>query len=282
MGLMTFMARRFVAGRTADAAMRAVRRLNERKICATLDILGEDVTDRDEANRAAADYIALLERIAQEKVDSNVSVKLTMMGLEIDKAFCLDNVRRVVAAAARLGNFVRVDIEGSNVTQATLDIVHAVFAESPNIGAAVQSYLYRTEADVVALNKAGITTRLCKGAYREPREVAFQDKRDVNANYSKLMRMLLEGNPYCAVATHDTKLINECKALVAGNGMGRDQFEFQMLYGIRSALQRTLAAEGYRVRCYVPFGTHWLPYFMRRLRERRANVLFVLKNLFRR
>jgi len=282
MGLMTFMARRFVAGRTADAAMRAVRRLNERKICATLDILGEDVTDRDEANRAAADYIALLERIAQEKVDSNVSVKLTMMGLEIDKAFCLDNVRRVVAAAARLGNFVRVDMEGSNVTQATLDVVHAAFAKSPNIGAAVQSYLYRTEADVVALNKAGIKTRLCKGAYREPREVAFQDKRDVNANYSKLMRMLLEDNPYCAVATHDTKLINECKALVAGNGMGRDQFEFQMLYGIRSALQRTLAAEGYRVRCYVPFGTHWLPYFMRRLRERRANVLFVLKNLCRR
>jgi len=282
MGLLTFMARRFVAGRTAETAIRAVRRLNEQKICATMDILGEDVTDRDEATRAADDYVALLERIAQEKVDSNVSVKLTMMGLEIDRAFCIDNVRRVVAAAARFGNFVRVDIEGSNVTQATLDIVHAVFAESPHIGAAIQSYLYRSEEDVKALNEAGIGTRLCKGAYREPKEVAFQNKRDVNANYSKLMRMLLEGNSYCAIATHDTKLISECKELVARNGMSRDQFEFQMLYGIRNALQRKLAAEGYRVRCYVPFGTHWLPYFLRRLRERRANVYFVLKNLFRR
>jgi proline dehydrogenase len=282
MGLLTLMARRFVAGKTVDTAMRAVRKLNEQKICTTLDILGEDVTDRDEATRAADDYVALLERIGQEKVDSNVSVKLTMMGLEIDKTFCLDNVRRVVAAAARLGNFVRVDIEGSNVTQATLDVVHAVFAESPNIGAAIQSYLYRSEDDVKALNAAAIGTRLCKGAYREPKEVAFQDKRDVNRNYSKLMRLLLDGNPYTAIATHDTKLINECKQLVAQNGISHDQFEFQMLYGIRNALQRKLAAEGYRVRCYVPFGTHWLPYFMRRLRERRANVLFVLKNLFRR
>jgi len=282
MGLLTLMARRFVAGKTADTAVRAVRKLNEQKICTTLDILGEDVTDRDEATRAADAYIALLERIAQEGVDSNVSVKLTMMGLEIDKALCLDNVRRVVAAAARLGNFVRVDMEGSNVTQATLDVVHAVFAGSPNIGAVIQSYLYRSEDDVKALSAAGIRTRLCKGAYKEPKKVAFQDKRDVNANYSKLMRMLLENGPYPAIATHDTKLINECKRLVAQNGMSMDQFEFQMLYGIRSALQRTLAAEGYRVRCYVPFGTHWLPYFMRRLRERRENVLFVLKNLFRR
>ena len=146
----------------------------------------------------------------------------------------------------------------------------------------IQSYLYRSEDDIKALNKAGIGTRLCKGAYREPKEVAFQDKREVNASYSKLMRLLLESGPSPAIATHDTKLINECKELVARNGMSQDRFEFQMLYGIRSALQRKLAAEGYRVRCYVPFGTHWLPYFMRRLRERRANVLFVLKNLFRR
>jgi proline dehydrogenase len=282
MGLLTLMARRFVAGKTADSAMRAVRKLNEQKICTTLDILGEDVTDRAEATRAADDYIGLLERIAQEKVDSNVSVKLTMMGLEIDKAFCLDNVRRVVAAASRLGNFVRVDMEGSNVTQATLDVVHAIFAESSNVGAVIQSYLYRSEDDIKALNKAGIRTRLCKGAYREPKSVAFQDKREVNANYRKLMHMLLERGPCPAIATHDTKLIAECKELVARNGIGKDQFEFQMLYGIRNALQRKLAGEGYRVRCYVPFGTHWLPYFMRRLRERRANVLFVLKNLFRR
>ena len=282
MGVLTLMARRFVAGKTADAAMRAIRRLNEQQISTTLDILGEDVTDRDEATRAADAYIALVDRIAQEGVDSNVSVKLTMMGLEIDKQFCLDNVRRVLQAAARHNNFVRVDMEGSTVTQATLDIVHALFAESPNVGAVIQSYLHRSEKDVKALNAAGICTRLCKGAYREPKEVAFQDKRDVNRSYSKLMRMLLEGGTYPAIATHDTKLINECKELVAKNGIGKDRFEFQMLFGIRNALQRQLAADGYRVRCYVPFGTHWLPYFLRRLRERRANVMFVLKNLFRR
>ena len=282
MGLLTLMARRFVAGKTADAAMRAVRGLNEQGICTTLDILGEDVTERNEATRAADAYIALLERIAQEGVDSNVSVKLTMMGLEIDKQFCLDNVRRILQAAARHKNFVRVDMEGSNVTQATLDVVHALFAESANVGAVIQSYLYRSEEDVKALNAAGIRTRLCKGAYREPKKVAFQNKRDVNRNYSKLMGMLLEGGPYPAIATHDTKLINECKELVARNGIGKDRFEFQMLFGIRNALQRRLAADGYRVRCYVPFGTHWLPYFLRRMRERRANVMFVLKNLFRR
>lgn len=282
MGLLTLMARRFVAGKTADAAMRAVRRLNEFSISTTLDILGEDVTERAEATRAADDYIALLELISKEGVDSNVSVKLTMMGLEIDKGFCLENVRRVATAAAELGNWVRIDMEGSAVTQATLDVVHALFAERPNVGAVIQSYLYRSEDDVKALNAAGIKVRLCKGAYREPKEVAFQDKREVNASYSTLMRLLLEQGTDPAIATHDTKLINECKTLVARNGMSKDQFEFQMLYGIRSALQRDLAAEGYRVRCYVPFGTHWLPYFLRRLRERRANVLFVLKNLFRR
>jgi proline dehydrogenase len=282
MGLLTLMARRFVAGKTADAAMAAVRKLNAQKIRTTLDILGEDVTDRDEATRAADDYIALLKLIAEEGVDSNVSVKLTMMGLEIDRDFCLDNVRRVVDAAAELDNWVRVDMEGSPVTQATLDIVHALFAESPNVGAVIQSYLYRSEDDIKALNAAGIKVRLCKGAYKEPKTVAFQDKREVNANYSKLMHLLLEQGTDPAIATHDTKLINECKALVARNGMSKDQFEFQMLYGIRSALQRALAAEGYRVRCYVPFGTHWLPYFLRRLRERRANVFFVVKNLFRR
>jgi proline dehydrogenase len=282
MGLLTLMARRFVAGKTADAAMTAVRKLNALKICTTLDILGEDVTERAEATKAADDYIALLGRIAKEGVDSNVSVKLTMMGLEIDRDFCLDNVRRVVDAAAELGNWVRVDMEGSAVTQATLDVVHALHAESPNVGAVIQSYLYRSEDDVKALNAAGIKVRLCKGAYREPKEVAFQDKRDVNRNYSKLMRLLLEQGTDPAIATHDTKLIAECKQLVSRNGMRKDQFEFQMLYGIRNALQRTLAAEGHRVRCYVPFGTHWLPYFLRRLRERRANVLFVLKNLFRR
>jgi len=282
MGLLTFMARRFVAGKTADAAMRAVRKLNEQQICTTLDILGEDVTDRDEATRCADAYIGLLERIAQDKVDSNVSIKLTMMGLEIDKQFCLDNVRRVVQAAARVGNWVRIDIEGSNVTQETFDIVHALRAEGPNVAAAVQAYLYRSEEDVRALNKAGVRVRLCKGAYRELKAVAFQDKRDVNANFSKLMRLLLEDGTDPAIATHDTKLISECKELVARNGMSKDQFEFQMLFGIRNALQRQLAADGYRVRCYVPYGTHWLPYFLRRMRERRANVMFVLKNLFRR
>ncbi|HET6495228.1 MAG TPA: proline dehydrogenase family protein, partial [Thermoleophilia bacterium] len=254
MGLLTLMARRFVAGKTADSAMAAVRKLNARKICTTLDILGEDVTERAEATRAADDYIALLDRIAQEGVEANVSLKLTMMGLEIDKPFCLDNVHRVVATAAKHGNFVRVDMEGSPVTQATLDTVRELFKANRNVGAVIQSYLYRSADDVKVLNAAGIKVRLCKGAYREPREVAFQDKRDVNTNYSKLMQLLLKDGTDPAIATHDTKLINECKQLVARNGMRKDQFEFQMLYGIRSALQRTLAGDGYRVRCYVPFG----------------------------
>jgi proline dehydrogenase len=282
MGLMTFLARRFVAGRTPEAAIRAVRRLNARGICATIDILGENVTKREEAVRAADAYVSLLDLIAKERVDANVSLKLTMMGLDIDAGLCRDNVLRVLEAAARHKSFVRVDMEGSAYTQATLDVVRALFAQSPNVGAVVQAYLYRSEADIAALNEAGIRTRLCKGAYLEPKTVAFRDKREVNANYSKLMRLLLEAGPCPAIATHDGRLIAECKALVAQNGLRKDQFEFQMLYGIRSALQRKLAAEGYRVRCYVPFGTHWLPYFLRRLRERRANVTFVLRNLFRR
>ena len=282
MGLMTFMARRFVAGKTPEAALRAVRKLNEHNISATLDILGENVTNRQEAARAADAYINLLDRIAKAGVDSNVSLKLTMMGLDIDNELCFDNARRVLQAASRHGNFVRVDMEGSDYTQRTLDLVHRLFAQSPNIGAVVQSCLHRSENDVEALIKAGITTRLCKGAYREPREIAYPDRRDVRTNYSKLMRLLLEHGRRPAIATHDTKLINECKALVARNGMAKDRFEFQLLYGIRRALQRQVAAEGYRVRCYVPFGTHWLPYLMRRLRERRANLYFVLRHLFRR
>jgi len=282
MGLMTFMAQRFVAGKTAEAAINAVRKLNEQKIRATLDILGEDVTDRDEATSAADDYIALLDLIAKEGVDANVSVKLTMMGLEIDPEFCLNNVRRIVEAAKRHDNFVRVDMEGSEVTQATLDITRKLFDGSSNVGIVIQSYLYRSEEDVKALNAAGIKIRLCKGAYKEPKEVSFQDKREVNASYSKLMRMMLKDGNFPAIATHDTKLINECREIVSRNGLGKDQFEFQMLYGIRNVTQRKLAAEDYSVRCYVPYGTCWLPYFLRRLRERRANVLFVLKNLFRR
>ena len=282
MGLLTLMARRFVAGKTAQAALRVVRKLNGQKICATLDLLGEDVTDRAEATKAADDYIALLDLIAKEGVDSNVSVKLTMMGLEIDKDFCLDNVRRIVEAAARYGNFVRVDMEGSAVTQATLDIVHTLYAESGNVGAVLQSSLYRSEADIEALNSAGIKTRLCKGAYREPRTIAYRRKRDVRKSFSTLMKTLLKNGPDPAIGTHDMKLIKECEAFVAQNGIGKDRFEFQMLYGMRNAVQRRLAEEGYRVRCYVPFGTHWLPYFMRRLRERPENVFFVFKNLFRR
>ncbi len=282
MGLLTLMARRFVAGKTAEAAVCAVKKLNAQNISVTLDILGEDVADRAEALKAADDYIVLLDLIAAEGVDASVSLKLTMMGLEIDDTFCYENVLRVVKAAARHGNFVRVDMEGSAVTGRTLDVVRKVFAQSPNVGAVIQSYLRRSEADVEALSEAGIKTRLCKGAYREPEAVAFQDKRDVNSSFSKLMQMLLKDGGDPAIATHDPALIAECKQIVSRNGLGKDRFEFQMLYGIRSALQRQLVAEGYRVRCYVPFGTHWLPYFLRRLRERRANVFFVLKNLFRR
>lgn len=286
------MAQRFVSGETISAAVAAVRALNAKGLYATLDFLGESVTSEVEARNAADEYLRALDAIAASGVRSNVSLKLTQFGLDLDYDFCLQNVRRVVACARSHGNFVRVDMEGTPHTDRTLAIVRELHREFDNIGAVIQAYLYRSEADVVALADAGIRIRLCKGAYQEPPDKAYPNKADVDANYIKLTQLLLDRSanagrsddgrtpPLAALATHDEKMIAAAKAYAEAHDIPRGHFEFQMLYGVRRELQERLAAEGYAVRVYVPYGTHWYPYFMRRLAERPANVWFFLKSAF--
>jgi len=284
------MARRFVCGETIGMAIAAVCALNAKGLCATLDFLGESVTSQQEALDAGDEYLRALDALSASGARSNVSLKLTQLGLDLSEDFCLRNVRRVVAHAKALGNFVRVDMESTAYTDRTLAIVRALHEEFGNVGAVLQAYLYRTEADLIALTEAGIRIRLCKGAYHEPADRAFPRKSDVDANFAKLMRMLLnrcsqdhraiDGRipPLAALATHDEKLIAEAQAYAAEAQLPRDRFEFQMLYGVRRDLQDRLVAEGYAVRVYVPYGTHWYPYFMRRLAERPANVWFFVKS----
>ena len=286
------MARRFVCGETVGAAIAAVRALNAKGLHATLDFLGESVTNEEEARSAADEYLRALDEIAAAGVCSNVSLKLTQFGLDLDDGFCLHNARRVVARAQAQGNFVRVDMEGTPHTDRTLAIVRALHGEFGNVGAVLQSYLYRSEADLIALADAGIRIRLCKGAYREPPDRAYPRKADVDANYIKLARLLLDRSdnarrsddgrvpPLAALATHDEKMIAAAKTYAEERKIPRQQFEFQMLYGVRRELQERLIAEGYAVRIYVPYGTHWYPYFMRRLAERPANVWFFVRSAF--
>lgn len=277
-------AARFVSGSTLEDGIEAVRRLNAKGLKATLDNLGESVHDSAAAIRAADLYVTMLERIKESGVDSNVSVKLTQIGLDIDRDLCLDNVRRIVRRALELGNFVRIDMEDSNHTTATIDVFKAVRADFPNVGLVIQAYLYRSEQDLLELEKEGIRAnlRLCKGAYNEPADRAFPTRAQVDANFKKLIEMHLRSGCYAAIATHNESLIAAAERFIAQNRIPREQFEFQMLYGIRHGLQEKLAAQGYTVRVYVPFGTEWYPYFMRRLAERPANVLFVLRNLLKR
>lgn len=288
------MASRFVAGETIDDAIAAIRALNARGIYVTLDFLGESVTRAEEATRAADQYVCTLDEIAARDVRSNVSLKLTQLGLDIDPEFCLRTVRRVVERARDTSNFVRIDMEGTPHTDLTLEIVNALRREFDNVGTVLQAYLYRTEKDLIALAEAGTRIRLCKGAYQEPPDKAFPKKADVDANFVKLTRLLLDraGNaaadgsgrvpPLAAIATHDEAMIAAAKAYAAEKRLPRDQYEFQMLFGVRRELQEQLAREGYAVRAYVPYGTHWYPYFMRRLAERPANVWFFISNYFRR
>lgn len=287
------MAMRFVAGETIAEAIKAIRTLNAKGINVTMDFLGESVSTRAEAEQAAAEYVRALEQIAASGVCANVSLKLTQFGLDIDRDFCLENVRRVVAKAQAVGTFVRVDMEGTPHTDLTLGIVADLRREFSNVGTVLQAYLYRTEADLLALADAGVRVRLCKGAYQEPADKAYPEKADTDANYIKLSKLLLDrgGNAptdptgrtpaLAALATHDEKMIAAAKAYVAEKQIPREQFEFQMLYGVRSQLQEQLVREGYAVRAYVPYGTHWYPYFMRRLAERPANVWFFISNYFK-
>jgi proline dehydrogenase len=278
------MSSRFVAGMEIDDAVRVAQAVNQQGIHVTLDSLGESVSSEDEAQKAADIYHQLLDQISARNVDANVSVKLTQMGLELDPELAEAIALSLTEHAKSLGNFVRIDMEDSSLTQLTLDIVRRIHARPDlrgAIGIVIQSYLYRSEADIEQLVADGIRVRLCKGAYKEPAEVAFPAKADVDKNYIKLSHMLLDSPVYHGLATHDEAMIDAAKAFVAQHKIDSSRFEFQMLYGVRRDLQRKLVAEGFNVRVYIPFGREWYPYFMRRLAERPANVLFLAKNFFR-
>lgn len=274
---------RFVAGETLPQAVRAVAALNARGCMATFDHLGENVTTPHEARAAADSYIAVLSAIQTRRLNSNVSLKLTQMGLDVDEALCYENVARICKRAGEMNNFVRLDMESSAYTDRTLAMFRKLWHEGGfhNIGVVLQAYLYRTENDVREMNKLGARVRLCKGAYNEPAEVAFPEKADVDANYAKLVRLLLTEGVYPGIATHDTRLIEYTKRFAAGKGIAASKFEFQMLYGIRQAIQLGLVQQGYNMRVYVPYGQEWYPYFMRRLAERPANVMFMMGNLIK-
>jgi len=274
---------RFVAGENIEEAVSAIRELNARGCSASFDHLNESVGSAAETEEEVREYLEILARIDENGIDSNVSIKLTQFGLEIDPELAYRNARRVVEDAARRGNFVRIDMEGSTVTQATIDVFKRLRSEFGlnEVGIVLQSYLYRTMKDARELLQIPARIRLCKGAYKEPPEVAYPDKKDVDANYVDVMQVLLSSGVYHGIATHDRKMIDATIDFAGREGIGKDKFEFQMLYGIRRDLQEQLARDGYNMRVYVPYGKHWYPYFMRRLAERPANVWFMLKNLWK-
>ncbi len=276
-------ANRFVAGETVDTALAAVTRLNARGITASLDLLGESVHNEAEARAAGDLYVTMLDRIYKQKADANVSVKLTAMGLDISEDLCVAIMQRILQRAREYQTFVRIDMESSEYTQRTLDLFEQRLypAYRENVGIVLQSYLYRTFADAERANLIKARVRLCKGAYKEPETVAYPDKKDVDTNYIRSMHeLMLKGN-YPGIATHDEAIINDAKRFAKENQIAPNRFEFQMLYGVRRDLQDKLVREGYRMRVYVPFGTQWYPYLMRRLAERPANVAFLTGNVFR-
>jgi proline dehydrogenase len=277
---------RFVAGTRVEDALRATQAVNQSGPSVSIDNLGENVTKAEEAKESAHLYHQLLDEISARQLDANVSLKLTHMGLDIDENLAREQVTALVEKAAAMSprNFVRVDMEGSPYTQRTLDFVHKLHRVPRNegsVGAVIQSYMRRSGADVEKLLAEKIRIRLCKGAYKEAEDVAFQKKSEVDANYVKLMKILMKSGVYHGLATHDENIIKQAKAFATAERISRDAFEFQMLYGIRRDLQQRLIHEGWRIRVYIPFGTEWYPYFMRRLAERPANALFVARNLLR-
>ena len=273
---------RFIAGETIEAAIEVSRRLQSQGLLITLDHLGERVRTTEEATAATQDYVRLIDVIVDAGIERNISLKLTQLGIDVDRATCVDNLRRILDPAARRQFFVRIDMENSPYTERTIEIFETLWEyQHPNLGVALQSYLYRSEADVRRMNELGARVRLIKGAYKEPSSIAFQKKGDVDAAFVRLAHALLDEGTYPAVATHDPGVIEEIRAYAAAQGLAKDRFEFQMLYGIRRDLQASLVAAGHRVRTYVPFGREWFPYFMRRLGERPANVRFVLTALMR-
>jgi proline dehydrogenase len=286
LGLARRASRRFVAGETIDDALQAIRELSAQGISATLDHLGENVETEADAVRATEDYLKVLDAIGNSGMQSHVSLKLTALGLDLGDELCRANVERIVAKALEVGALVTIDMESTEYTDRTLAIYRSLRQKYANVGIVIQSYLYRSEADVTALCQEGAHVRLCKGAYKEPPVHAFPKKADVDANYVRLTKMLLSAeararHTFGAIATHDARMIEVTCQYAAENMVPRDEFEFQMLHGIRRDLQKQLAADGYGMRVYVPYGTEWYPYYMRRLAERPANVWFIVSNFFR-
>jgi proline dehydrogenase len=278
------LSRRFVAGTTVEDALAATQQMNKLGLGVSVDNLGENVTNADEARHSAQLYHQMLDRISSAGLEANVSLKLTHMGLDVDEKLAYDLASGLVEHAARINNFVRVDMEGSPYTQRTLDFVYRLHAQPENaghVGAVIQSYLFRSEKDVEQLIAKRIRVRLCKGAYKEPPDIAFEKKADSDANYVKLMKMLLKSGVYHGIATHDENMIRATIDFARKEKIPASAFEFQMLHGVRRDLQLKLVKDGWHCRVYIPFGTEWYPYLMRRLAERPANALFILKNLFR-
>ncbi|GMX62445.1 proline dehydrogenase [Paenibacillus elgii] len=276
-----FGAARFVAGETIGQSIEVVRKLNQSGRVVTLDHLGEFISTEAEAMESTEMCLRTLDAIAESGVQSNLSLKMTSLGLDIDKELCMGNMRKILDRAREYGNFVRIDMEDYAHCQVSLDIYSELRQTYDNVGIVIQAYLFRTEQDIKDLNELRANLRLVKGAYKESPKVAFPEKKDVDENYKKIIKMhLLNGN-YTAVASHDENMITFTKQLVKEHGIPNDRFEFQMLYGICEELQNRLVAEGYKVRVYVPYGIDWFGYFMRRLAERPANVWFVLKNMFK-
>lgn len=273
-----FGASQVVAGVTIESAIAAVKALNKKGLVGTLDHLGEFVSSKEEANVATDYCVRTLHAMAKAKVDCNLSVKMTQLGLDIDYDFCLSNMKKIVSTAKQYNNFVRIDMEDSSRTQVTLDILKELRKEYDNVGTVIQAYLYRSEQDIKDL--AGVPLRLVKGAYKEPAEVAIQEKPQIDENYFNIIKAHLFSGSYTAIASHDHNLIDKVKEFVKKENIPTNQFEFQMLYGFRNELQESLVKEGYKVRVYVPFGDDWFGYFMRRLAERPQNVAFALKGFF--
>ncbi len=273
-------ARRFIAGESIDEAIGAARAIQATGLGVTLDLLGESVATTAEADAATRGYLGVIDKIASAGIERNISLKLTQLGLTIDRATCVDNLRRILDAASAHEFFVRVDMEDTPVTQVTLDIFDTMWQQGyRNVGTVLQSYLPRSEADAKHLNALGARVRLVKGAYREPKSVAYQTKAEVDAAYVRIMQLLVSEGNYPAIATHDPAMIEATQRFARERGIGTNKYEFQMLYGIRRDLQTTLLGDGYRMRVYVPFGREWFPYFMRRLGERPANVGFVIRGI---
>ncbi len=285
MKLPFFLAQRFVAGETFAQSLPAIRALTEQGLFVTLDLLGEYVRDRQIALQATNEYIDLIKIVADSRnfeEEANISIKLSMLGQKIDSQLCMDNLHRLLSAAEQNDVFIRLDMEGSDITQSTISHFETAYKTySEHVGIVLQAYLKRTREDIDTMCQLDARVRICKGAYKEPPEMAYQDMDDIRSRFIQYSKQLIEHARYPAIATHDDKLLNAVKDFVKENNVDRDRFEFQMLYGIRPETQLNILEEGYNMRIYIPFGTQWGPYFTRRLRERKENIWFVVKNLLR-